>query len=101
MSSLSLSRLASLINLVNLLSCICQVAPKIDIVLGSVAFSDDEGDTTKAPQALASSPTSAMDELAHEQVEIRAKSAQEQAPLEKTPMPKPWMIRANKIGDTA
>ena len=48
-SSLSLSRLASLISQVNFLSCTCQAAPRIGIVLGSIDLSDDEGNTVEAP----------------------------------------------------
>lgn len=77
MSCLNLPRLSTLTGQVNFVSCSCQAAPVISIVLGTVALSDDEGDAAKASQAPASKPAGAMDEPTHERAEIRAKSTQE------------------------
>jgi hypothetical protein len=85
----------------------CQAALRIGIVPRSIDLSDDEGDIMEGPQTLASEHAGAMDGLAHEQAEARAKSTQEpivvgaklpqeQAPLEKTPTPKPQMTQARK-----
>ena len=45
------------------------------IILGSVDLSDNEGDNTGPPEALASNPIRAMGEPAQEQIEVGEKSA--------------------------
>jgi len=78
----------------------CQATPRVGIVPRSIDLSDDEGNSTEAPQDLASKHASAMDGLVHEQADTRSKSTQEpivvrtklpqeQAPPRKTHEPKP------------